>query len=328
MWSNTIIEKECETALITLDDSISNSNKFFENYLQSRTYFCKEIYPNIARIEPDLTDHGESHIQDVLINVYSILEDSYELSQEKYNKYTPLELYVLCMAVLIHDIGNLHHREGHEKTLTKIFNPRIFPHIDRAEMKIITDIAKAHGGKGDTIAKLSTDQLYGKRINSQCIAAVVRFADELAEGPQRTSQYMIDNGMISEDSIVYHHYASILKKPAICQNNIILEYNVFVDEYSEVELISLLQITFKRIDKLNYERIYCGCYSEHIQKLQKVVVQMNFYENQESFDPIQMETNQTKYELTNLDCKETNPDDIQKYVQEIISVIKLYSRIE
>lgn len=326
MWPNTKIEKECEAALETLNDTVSHSHQFFENYQIVRTYFCKEIYPNIAKIEPNLSEHGESHIQDVLLNTYSLVEDSLVSGQIKYETYSPLELYVLCMSILVHDIGNIHGRSGHEKKLTEIFNPTLFNTIDRSEMKIIIDIAKAHGGKGDTLSKLSIDQLYGNPINSPCIAALVRFADELAEGPQRTSQYMIRKGLINNDSIAYHHYASILKKPAIMQNNIILEYNVVINAYTATELESLLKITYSRIEKLNYERIYCGQYSENIQKLKKVIVKMTFFENVDSFDPIDIDSNLTEFELTNLECHGLNPTNKDENIALLLSRIIPFSK--
>ncbi len=326
MWPATKIEKQCETALETLKDSILDSHQFFENYQIIRTYYCKEIYPNIGRIEPNLSDHGENHIQDVLLNSHTLLVDSFSEGQIKDEIYSPLELYVLCTAILIHDIGNIHGRKGHEKRLTQVFNQTLFPAIHRSEMKIIIDIAKAHGGDGDTLAKLNLEQLYGHPINSPSIAALVRFADELAEGPQRTSQYMIKNGMIAEDSLVYHQYASILKKPAILQNSILLEYNIVVNDFLFIELEPLLQLTYMRIEKLNFERIYCGQYNENVQKLKKVVVKMSFFEEKESFDPIEIDSTLTEFELTNLECKGFKPADKATYIKEILAMISPYSK--
>ncbi|TDA62487.1 hypothetical protein E0765_11800 [Sulfuricurvum sp. IAE1] len=326
MWPITKIEKACETALETLGDAVSHSHKFLTNYQVVKDDFCKEIYPNIGKIEPNLSDHGEIHIQDVLLNAYSLLEDFFESDDQKYETYSPLELYVLCMAILVHDIGNIHGRAGHERRLTEVFNPTKFPHIDRSEMKVIIDIAKAHGGLGDTLSTLNHDQLYGHQIKSPNIASLVRFADELAEGPQRTSRYMIEKGLIAQDSIVYHQYASILKKPAIIQNNIVLEYDIVVNEYSEVELEALLKITYKRIEKLNFERIYCGQYSEHIQKLRKVIVKMAFYEEKESFDPIDIDTKLTELELSNLECQGFKSSDKDASIHEILTIIKHFCK--
>ena len=66
---------------------------------------------------------------------------------------------------------------------------------DMVEKKAILDIAKAHGGKvngdKDTISKLHDKGLIlGNDIRYQKIAAILRFADELADDSQRAARYL------------------------------------------------------------------------------------------------------------------------------------------
>jgi len=319
MWDNTQIEELCKSELIAISREVTNSANLFTNYEYVRNHFCNDLYQNIAKVEPDLTDHGENHIKNVLINAYELFQ-----GQNKF--YQPLELYVMCMAILIHDIGNLNGRAGHEKTLTKFFNPTSFPQIERSDMKIIIDIAKAHGGGGDTISKLQMTHLLGKPINSQCIAALVRFADELAEGPQRTSRIIIENGLISEGSLPYHQYADCLIQPSILNNAIKLEYHIIIDKYTLEELHALLNITFHRIDKLNHERIYCGHYSEVIQKIKKVIVKIDCFENKDSFDVIEIDSSLVELELSNLNCKKSDSSKISEHIENIMSIISPFCK--
>jgi len=319
MWNNTQIEELCKSELIAISGEVTNSANLFTNYEYVRNHFCTDLYQNIAKVEPDLTDHGEDHIKNVLINAY-------ELFQCEDNFYQPLELYVMCMAILIHDIGNLNGRAGHEKTLIKYFNPTEFPQIGRSDMKIIIDIAKAHGGGGDTISKLQMNHLLGKPINSQCIAALVRFSDELAEGPQRTSRTMIEHGLISENSLLYHQYADCLNQPSILNNAIKLEYHIIVNKYTLKELNELLNITFHRIDKLNYERIYCGHYSEVIQRIKKVIVKIDFFENKDSFDVIKIDSDLVELELSNLNCKKNDISKMNEHIEKIMQIVSPFCK--
>ena len=75
-------------------------------------------------------------------------------------------------------------------------------------------IAQAHTGEArdgsrDTLADVpEVSQLDGEPVKAREIAAIVRFADELAEGRQRTSEYMKRHGRYRAESMPYHDYAS------------------------------------------------------------------------------------------------------------------------
>ena len=69
------------------------------------------------------------------------------------------------------------------------------------------------------------------------LAAVLRFADELAEGPQRTSEFMQAEGLYESESQQFHDYANsthILIDRGT--NRIILTYEIGigVDQSNEV----------------------------------------------------------------------------------------------
>lgn len=316
MWTETKIEILLKEKLNELSASILHHDKFWTQYESVRGYMCREIYPNIANTEPNLTDHGETHIQNVLINAYKLISNN--------NEYTPLDLYVLCSAILIHDIGNIHGRRGHEQTLTRAYNENpVFSAVDVAEKLIISKIATSHGGKEEAILDLSdSNNISGERIQSKCIAGLVRFADELAEGPQRTSEYMIDQKLISDDSLRYHQYAKVSEMPVIKQEIIVLKYNIFVSKFSEEELKKLLLLLYSRIYKLNRERINCGIYSRYIQNIKKVSITINFYKKVGDVMPIDISNkNLVIFELNNLNCNRIKPSELQEKCNELIPSI-------
>ena len=327
-WNETKIEKLLKEKLGTLNSSILHYDKYYRQYEQVRGYMCTEIYSHIARTEPNLSDHGPIHIRNVLQNAYKLIE--YSLLDKK-NTYTPLDLYVLCSTILIHDVGNIHKRDGHEEELTKVYTSNNqFLGIENTEKRLISKIAISHGGKENTISHLSNEALAGERIQSRCIAGLLRFADELAEGPQRTSNYLINNQLISTDSMVYHQYAKILSVPVIQLDTILLQYNIPICEFKEVELEALLILLYDRIFKLNRERINCGIYSEHIQRVKKVAVTISFFENTHDINAIEtIDKELIIFELNNLDCNRIEECDIQQiYIKNLMPKLKEFCKQE
>ncbi len=328
MWKETKIEKLLKKELSNLDSSVLNHDKFYRQYEQVRGYMCEEIYSNIARTEPDLTDHGDEHIKNVLINTYELIK--YSIDGEY--KYTPLELYVLCSAILIHDIGNINGRKEHEDTLSSVYNlnPKLRG-IDSVEKRIVAKIATSHGGDENAISNLSGfEHISGKEIQSQCISGVLRFADELAEGPQRTSQYMLDNNMISIDSQKYHQYADISEQPAIKKDTIILKYNIVASNFLSNELEALLLLLYSRIYKLNRERINCGIYSKHVRRIKKVAITINFYKKISDIDAIDVaDKDLTTFELNNLNCNRIKKCQVkEKYTTKLMQALKKHCKVK
>ena len=94
-------------------------------------------------------------------------------------------MYVLLVAIHIHDLGNVYGRARHEKRLAEIMT-----HVgsrlgdDSVELKIIRDIAAAHGGKdsggrnADTIGALQPKEPFRSEVvRMRLLAAILRFAD-------------------------------------------------------------------------------------------------------------------------------------------------------
>ena len=136
------------------------------------------------------------------------------------------------------------------------------------EKALVYHIALAHtgtinGGSKDTIARVPVSMdLDGEKVQSRELAALVRFADELAEGPQRTSSLKGDPPFDREaDSEVYHRYASISNIHIDREDGrIALTYHFdMCDDYMDPNtprFRDLLEYTFERALKLDRERRY------------------------------------------------------------------------
>lgn len=280
-WQTREIETYTQKRLKTEFKSLGETK--FGIYTTARAIVLSEIAPEIKATEPFLTDHGPTHIADVLDNVQSLLG-------EDIKKLNSLELYCLILSVLFHDVGNIFDRMEHRKTAAKVFE-YVWPHTERRleEYRLLNDIIQAHcgvtrSGSKDTIKNVeSVDQLEGKKIRLRQIAAIVRFADELAEGQHRTSLFVQEQFGLPPDSEIYHKYANITKIMIDRGNNrVALSYTICLKntkcgltDDKKNELRTLLDYVYKRIIKLNQERQYAKFYSEYL-PFNETSVSLNF----------------------------------------------------
>lgn len=206
MWS----QQPFETLLYRRLEQLPEQEKtaLVTDYHEARRFVTEEIVGQIAAAEPDLTDHSEGHLADVMGRALNLLGTS-----EHY--FTPHELYLLAVSILFHDVGNLHGRVEHQNKIARIYEaargrkPRF-----NTERNVILATTGAHtgsakdGGK-DTLRDVGPLSFLNETVKAQEIAAVLRLADELAEGPHRTSAFLLNNGMYKPDSRIFHKYASV-----------------------------------------------------------------------------------------------------------------------
>jgi metal-dependent HD superfamily phosphatase/phosphodiesterase len=98
-------------------------------YDLAKSILKKDILPWIRTSEPNLTDHGPDHIENVLNNAYKLIEPtinhllSCDVTIDK-PIFSHLDLYFLCQAILFHDVGNLFGRNKHNQTAYKVINEK------------------------------------------------------------------------------------------------------------------------------------------------------------------------------------------------------------
>lgn len=331
MWITTNLEQKMYDAINASSKLISPAKTYIDHYNSFRTFLCDKIYPHMIATEASksgsiLTDHGEKHIRNVLNNIDKILEN-YEVEVS----FNPLELYFMCVSTLLHDTGNIFGRNNHESNTNKILTSENFKVFDSSMRRIVNQIAKAHGGQGDTLSKLSnTNHSEGEQVKAQKIASILRFADELAEGPQRAFDILLENNLIGKDSAKFHQYALNLKHPKIEKNTIIMDFEFILQGQTQESLSDILLLSLKRIIKLNRERIYCGHYSKYIEGIKKVSVTFDFFENENSIDPLNIDENIRHFELSNLDTMDCNgtPINIEKIISSLLLTLDSYLKGE
>jgi hypothetical protein len=291
-WNTQEIELHLEKALKKkFKQASNNASKYLGYYTYARDMLISEkIYDDIKVIQKGLSDHGENHVMDVLENTHKLLGNDL-------NRIEPLQLYFICLLVLFHDVGNLtaDRTKHHEQDVIR----EIYDYIRNKkkefdeERVLIPEVASKHSGTAsdgsiDPIKELSTQPpfLFRTEIHTKNCAGLLRFADELAEGPHRTSTFMNKyyNYPYPEKSIIYHKYAEIAKINIDRRNErICLTYNFsinaingIISEKEHDDFIELFYFTIRRMLKLEAERKYCKYYCRWLEPFKKTHVTFNF----------------------------------------------------
>ena len=273
-----------------------NSNRvqdFMGAYHKTLTYLSEHIYEEIKSSEPHLTDHGRRHIENVQQNVVKLLP----VPGKELESLTALEMYCLGMSILFHDAGNINTRTGHERNIGEIFDAaRGTESRTRREKTLVLRTCAAHTGKSsvgslDTLKDLAEeDQFEGESVRLRQLGAILRFADELAEGPQRTSDYRRIHNQYDANSRVYHDYASITHIHVDRgHERIAIVYEISVDKPPDNEtqsewLENLMTHILHRIIKLDQERRYARYYAPLLSPFKATQVSFNFHCGNELMD--------------------------------------------
>ncbi|MDF7820951.1 hypothetical protein P1X15_25230 [Runella sp. MFBS21] len=287
-WIENDFEKKIKEKLYTQFDEIKG-DEYYVRYKEVRNKLIKDIYPENAAAAPNLSRHDPSHIADVMNSIHRVIGD-------KYGYLTGMDLYFLGLIVLFHDSGIIKGRKEHHvrSRIKHIYDS--MQTEDRArykqERRLVLRAASAHSSSGkegrdaDTMQPLPVnDGIDGNDVKVREMAVLLRFADELSEGPHRTSLYKLNNGLYDEESKIYHQYASITHVHIDRgSNSIKLTYNIdFKDNNS---LRELLEFTYERIHKLDQERKFARHYSTicDVFKETKVVINIEHGEGELTID--------------------------------------------
>ena len=271
----------------------TKAQDFYSAYERAKVDLRKDVLKEIRGVEPDLTDHGPDHVENVLENALRLVPPGIDQA------LAGVEMYFLGMIILFHDAGNILGRNGHRSKVAPVFAKiRGSASSLLHERTLVVRATQAHSGMGrdgtpDTLKDLATvDHLAGNPIRLRELAAILRFADELAEGPQRTSEFMKREGLYDESSMPYHEYASqthiLIDRP---RQRIAASYEINIpssgtSESRKCALSTMLLFVYKRINKMNQERQYARFYSNLLAPFKVTEVSFNFHCG---IDPVQVD---------------------------------------
>lgn len=306
IWETLEIEEKIQAALIR-DLDRSHGDERFGYYTAARKHLLEDILDEIKTIQPSITDHGPRHIRHVLENIQELLGDSIGVWHKETKildkgSLNGMELYILGLSALFHDVGNIFQRNEHQKQIESIYafaRPSPGGNQYSEEKMIILDICKAHCGDGldgskNTLAFVTElSKLDRTEIRPEQLAPILRFADELAEGEQRTSHFMIQQHKYSKKSLQFHRYAfSSHVDIDRAHGRIRLRYHIDLrlscepdrketpDPGSVIPIRSLakfLDFIYHRIEKLNQERQYAKHYCSLLEPFRETSASFNFW---------------------------------------------------
>lgn len=236
-----------------------------------------------------LNNHGEEHIAMVINRASEIIKHFHG------QQLSEFEAFILLCAIEIHDIGNILGRTGHERNLIELFDDKSKELIpDTAERRVIKSIAVAHGGKNssgekDTISCLEySELLFDSRVRTKLLAAILRFADELADDYTRASRGLLDLNAIGVNSKIYQDYSRVLHSVVIepidnqYDNAVHLVYELEASDLKEPyyrgdKTLYLIDEIYERSLKMERERRYCQKFLNPVVSISRIKVAINIY---------------------------------------------------
>ena len=292
---------------------------YFNLYAAQKDKFERHIYPYVdsGMIEVSntsnggkivYTDHGINHVNAVIGTAGRLLgctgKDS-ELS------LAPYEVYLLLMAILSHDAGNIDGREDHQLKVFKLLNGHLTKVLEEnSEMREIHNIAKSHTGKGfvsgreskDTIVSLKRETSHISTVyHPRRIAALLRFSDEICEDRRRVPIAKLDDPTVSGGpSAPYLFYGQSITSVDILKNkqSIRIQFDLspeqvlnpieFISEEGQPKADFLIDIVLKRLEKIRRERAYCFRFLHGVIEFVSVTAEINVVKEMEdgNFDEL------------------------------------------
>lgn len=254
--------------------------------MRGNTDFDKVIY---------LNDHGPKHIETVIERASQLVNNGDLLT------LNAREVFLLLNAIQVHDVGNFYGRYSHERKVLQAIKEGLAPVLfDSTEVNYINEIAQVHGGKvkfkdgsetKNTIQSIRVDtKSDGYDIRLQLLAAILRFADELADDRHRCDIKALKEGTIPKGSEVFHAYAFCLDTVKVDHTDKKVELHFKIPKEfvfkkfgkiskggNSVKRVYLIDEIFQRALKMHYERIYCSKFWRRNIDIDKIWVRMEFY---------------------------------------------------
>ena len=269
------------------------------------------------------THHDISHVDELIRQVGSLLGVSSNASTPAIEQLKPYEYFVLLVACLVHDAGNLDGRKGHAQRARKVLRSISEQMLTVEEINLIAKIAEAHGGKTrdgdkDTISHLNSSSGVGSvKVRPQLLAAIVRLADELSESELRASSRTHPNSTFPN-----HYCRRIGVAVDYDDRSISLSFTLIDDDAvmegvdEDGEEMYFLDYICNRIVKTELERRYCNRFMRGFCSYDQLKVEVNFLKDDDVYaDPIHFILAEDGYPSEGDDIREKVKFDVQKIAE-------------
>lgn len=274
---------------------------YFRAYLSIKEWLQLNIYIHIGTGAASLdgqfyNDHGPKHFDAVIKKAGQLV--GLNNTGDNQTKLTAYEVYMLLIAILLHDAGMISGRMGHEKKAFGILQKMgTVVAGDSFENKQIALISEAHGGRTsdgdkDTIGKSlkNSASLLEFKFNPKLLAAILRFADEICEDKTRAARFLLSSGdqelRVKKENEIFHRYAAAINSVLVdvTNNTVKLEYHLQTADlkvkYGKLDAeVYLIDEIFIRLSKMNCERIYCNRFMAEAVQIFKLRIDITIYDD-------------------------------------------------
>lgn len=248
------------------------------------------------------THHDLGHVDDVIRKAGQLLGAGSDANTPAITQLKPYEVFVLLVACLIHDAGNIDGRKGHAARARQVLREVSDGRLDQKEISLISRIAKAHGGTAadgtkDTIGELPIeDGVENSKVRPRVLAAVLRLADELAENNRRASSRH------SEGSEFANGYCRAISIRVDYESRrISLDFAVTDDDCKKIgkdesgSELYFLDYIGRRVSKAELERRYCDRFLRGFATFEEMRVAIELVYHDEEWERIHFELKENGY---------------------------------
>lgn len=284
--------KELKSILEDADNTqFPNGKNYYSRFSNVEKYLNENVHPSVvvgAAISDGglLNDHGVEHVQMVIQRAEQLIKPK---EYENQPQLTPYEIFLLLCAIHVHDVGNIKGRKEHEKTNVGIAN-ELKPFLDdnAFEIDAFRRIAEAHGGKlngsKDKLSKLQVrEAVNSQHVRFRALAAILKFADELADDRTRGNRRLLEAGELPKGSEIYHKYSLSISSQIIQldERSIDLKFFLTVDDITRTwgkldgpNIVDayIIDEIYARTKKMHLERVYCSRYMREFVEIDQISV--------------------------------------------------------
>ena len=267
--------------------ALKTPHKLFELF---EDYMNTKVHPVIAagaatHDDGLLTGHGADHVQTVINVAGKLVTDNLRVL----NGY---EIYILLLAIHLHDVGNYFGRTSHEENIREVIKNVPFEILlDEPIKMLLLSIASTHGGKQADGNKDKISELRHKEpcnsieVRPQLLASILRFADELSDDNTR-----VNNLPVPTKNEMFHKYCAALSPVSLSGNTVTMQYYVSVEDVMNKYKIGrkkgyLFQEIRNRLEKCMRELEYCRMFAEGIIRITTLSVQISVVQTSK-FEPL------------------------------------------
>ena len=261
-------------------ERVNNLKKLISIYSNIKSVVYSKYYPEIARLYPWYTDHGEKHVESIMMVLGEMLKQSF-------GRLNEMELFILLCSCVFHDTGMAKSRAHHEQEVLSIIQQINKLILDISVNRQINQIAGAHTSKTDLKELNMKDSctFSGRKysVSTRALAAMLRFADDISETRYRILPDLLEEGKVPKENEIYWQYAYIVEsvEVSVVEMNCLIKMTIPKSillkslETSDGAEKIFFDYVLERIEKSNNERIMCSLEFRNIVMISELYIEIN-----------------------------------------------------